>query len=151
MASELNLGRVKGTDGAPGTPGKDGKSAYQAAVEKGYTGTEAEFNAALLALKESPFLPLVGGILTGDLKFNGSEELGVVLYGTRADGVRLYYRGSGAAGLNCVSLKIAGMDGMREGTIFNLADPVSDTYAANKRYVDKTIKASVSGAIEGAY
>ena len=67
----INLGHVVGLDG---------KSAYQAAVDAGYTGTEAEFNAALLALKESPFLPLVGGILTGDLKFNGSEELGVVLY-----------------------------------------------------------------------
>lgn len=41
---------LPGKDGAPGADGKDGapgKSAYQAAVEKGYTGTEEEFNAAL--------------------------------------------------------------------------------------------------------
>lgn len=38
MANKLNLGRVKGTDG---------KSAYQAAVEGGYTGSESEFNSAL--------------------------------------------------------------------------------------------------------
>lgn len=31
----------------PGPPGPPGKSAYEAAVEGGYTGTEAEFNAAL--------------------------------------------------------------------------------------------------------
>ena len=32
------------TQGTPGTPGK---TAYQSAVEAGYTGTEEEFNAAL--------------------------------------------------------------------------------------------------------
>lgn len=73
MASELNLGRVKGTDGAPGTPGapgipgKDGKSAYQAAVEKGYTGTEEEFNAALAGMQNAPFLPQKGGEIEGVL------------------------------------------------------------------------------------
>lgn len=36
-----------GEQGDPGTPGADGKSAYQQAKEAGYTGTEAEFNAAL--------------------------------------------------------------------------------------------------------
>lgn len=47
----INLGRVVGTDGTNGT---DGKSAYAAAVEGGYTGTEAEFYAALadIATKE---------------------------------------------------------------------------------------------------
>ena len=36
---------LPGKDGAPGADGKDGapgKSAYQAAKEKGYTGTEEE-------------------------------------------------------------------------------------------------------------
>lgn len=37
-----------GADGSPGKDGADGKSAYQYAVEGGYTGTEAEF-AALIA------------------------------------------------------------------------------------------------------
>lgn len=48
----INLGRVVGTDGTNGT---DGKSAYAAAVEGGYTGTEAEFYAALadIATKEN--------------------------------------------------------------------------------------------------
>lgn len=44
---------LPGKDGAPGADGKDGapgKSAYQAAKEKGYTGTEEEFNAALASI-----------------------------------------------------------------------------------------------------
>ncbi len=36
-----------GAAGAPGEKGTDGKSAYQAAQDGGYTGTEAAFNAAL--------------------------------------------------------------------------------------------------------
>ena len=36
-----------GQPGADGAPGADGKSAYQYAVEGGYTGTEAEFSAKL--------------------------------------------------------------------------------------------------------
>lgn len=36
-----------GKDGADGSPGSDGKSAYEYAVEDGYTGTEAEFSAKL--------------------------------------------------------------------------------------------------------
>ena len=47
---ELRLGYVRGRDGTNGTNGKDGvdgKSPYQVAVENGWTGTEADFNAAL--------------------------------------------------------------------------------------------------------
>lgn len=36
-----------GADGAPGAQGADGKSAYQYAVDGGYTGTEAQFQALL--------------------------------------------------------------------------------------------------------
>ena len=36
-----------GRDGADGQPGADGKSAYQYAVEGGYTGAEAEFSAKM--------------------------------------------------------------------------------------------------------
>ena len=49
--------------GADGQTGADGKSAYQAAVEKGYTGTEEEFNAALAGMQDGPFLPLSGGTI----------------------------------------------------------------------------------------
>ena len=46
-------------DGEKGDPGADGKSAYQYAVEGGYTGTEAEF-AEKLAME----IPVVDGTLT---------------------------------------------------------------------------------------
>lgn len=36
-----------GKPGAPGTDGKDGKSAFQSAVDGGFTGEEADFNSAL--------------------------------------------------------------------------------------------------------
>lgn len=42
-----------GVDGSPGTPGAngaDGKSAYQAAVSGGYTGSETDFNNALAGI-----------------------------------------------------------------------------------------------------
>ena len=44
---------LPGKDGAPGADGKDGapgKSAYQAAVDGGYIGSEQEFNAALASI-----------------------------------------------------------------------------------------------------
>ena len=49
----VNAGPLKGpkgdtgTTGAQGEPGTDGKSAYEAAQDGGYTGTETAFNAAL--------------------------------------------------------------------------------------------------------
>ena len=42
---------AKGDKGDAGSPGADGKSAYAAAQEGGYTGTEAAFNAALAAVE----------------------------------------------------------------------------------------------------
>ena len=39
-----------GQGGAPGKDGLPGKSAYQAAVDGGYIGSEQEFNAALASI-----------------------------------------------------------------------------------------------------
>lgn len=70
---------LPGKDGAPGADGKDGapgKSAYQAAKEKGYTGTEEEFNTALTGMQSAPFLPLAGGIMQGPLSLSGNPTEG---------------------------------------------------------------------------
>lgn len=70
---------LPGKDGAPGADGKDGapgKSAYQAAKEKGYTGTEEEFNTALAGMQSAPFLPLAGGIMQGPLSLSGNPTEG---------------------------------------------------------------------------
>lgn len=53
-----------GAAGATGPQGPTGKSAYQYAVDGGYTGTEAEFQALL---SSGPWLPISGGTLTGAL------------------------------------------------------------------------------------
>ena len=51
---------VQGIQGVAGVAGQDGKSAYQTAVEGGYSGTETAFNAALVEMpnhiadKENP-------------------------------------------------------------------------------------------------
>lgn len=63
-----------GTPGAKGDPGVNGKSAYQTAVDAGYTGTEADFNAALLAMKDSPFLSTSGGTVGEDFAILDTEK-----------------------------------------------------------------------------
>lgn len=69
--SQVSLGKVKGDNGA------DGESPYQAAVKEGYNGTEAEFYAALVSLKDGPFLPLSGGTMEGVLAMGGNAISGV--------------------------------------------------------------------------
>jgi len=62
-----------GATGPAGPAGTDGKSPYQAAVAEGYTGTEAEFYAALVSLKDAPFLPLSGGSMTGAISMGNKK------------------------------------------------------------------------------
>ena len=42
-----SIGALQGPQGPAGVSGQDGKSAYQSAVEAGYSGTETAFNAVL--------------------------------------------------------------------------------------------------------
>ncbi len=53
-----------GPPGPAGADGADGKSAYQQAVDGGYTGTDEEFQAILAT---GPWLPTSGGTMTGTL------------------------------------------------------------------------------------
>lgn len=53
-----------GSTGATGPQGPTGKTAYQYAVEGGYTGTEAQFKTLM---GTGPWLPMSGGTLTGRL------------------------------------------------------------------------------------
>ena len=68
-----------GQPGADGAPGADGKSAYQYAVEGGYTGTETEF-VAKLAQEMPTALPnpnklILSGAVTAE--YDGSSEVSV--------------------------------------------------------------------------
>lgn len=49
-----------------------GKSAYQSAVDGGYQGTEAEFNAALANGGTEDALPLAGGTMEGNIDMDGN-------------------------------------------------------------------------------
>lgn len=59
---------ARGSDGAKGTDGTDGKSAYQAAVEAGYTGTETEFATLMnsIASKQDKIIGTIGQVVGFD-------------------------------------------------------------------------------------
>lgn len=59
---------AKGADGTDGAAGADGKSAYQAAVEAGYTGTETEFAALMNSIddKQDKIIGTVGQVVGFD-------------------------------------------------------------------------------------
>lgn len=80
----------EGPQGPAGVSGQNGKSAFTAAVEAGYTGTETAFNEALsnvpghIANKNNPHevtaeqvgaLPLTGGTMTGPIDYIGTQEV----------------------------------------------------------------------------
>lgn len=62
----------------PTVAGKDGKTAYQAAVSAGYTGTESAFNTALASVGNKQATINVSGILKG----NGSGSVTQAVSGT---------------------------------------------------------------------
>ena len=67
---------AQGPQGPAGDAGADGKSAYQYAVEGGYTGTETEFAAKLAQEKFSnPYALTFAGAVTGS--YDGSEAVTV--------------------------------------------------------------------------
>ena len=127
---------LPGKDGAPGADGKDGapgKSAYQAAKEKGYTGTEEEFNTALAGMQSAPFLPLSGGTVEGVLEIRSGIEFG---YGSNS----IELSPSSASRLELVANASGGSsDGSIGGTVelIGLSAPTASNSAANKQYVDE--------------
>ncbi len=68
----------KGDPGADGAPGADGKSAYEAAQDGGYTGTEAAFNAALAGVEDKADKSVSAAVaLTAAGWSNGVQTLAV--------------------------------------------------------------------------
>lgn len=110
-----------GKDGAQGAPGPAGKSAYQSAQENGYTGSEAEFYAALVALKDGPFLPLKGGRL---------EDSASITWG---DGTAAMAASNDVGLLVQTRAKLINVD---DSVISNLGTPTGEYHAATKGYVD---------------
>ena len=69
-----------GADGEQGPPGPTGKTAYQYAVDGGYTGTEADFQALM---GTGPWLPL-GGAAKSAVKLETARTIKVNLASTSA-------------------------------------------------------------------
>lgn len=133
-----------GQDGADGAPGAAGKSAYQAAVEKGYTGTEEEFNTALAGMQGAPFLPLSGGTMTGDLKIEAHS-----LFMGPQDSVEL--KAPDTENALEINLGGPGVKFYNANRLGNLGSPTTATDAVNKGYVDGLVGDinSVLDAING--
>ena len=106
---ELNLGKVvgpqgpqgatgptgaEGKQGPPGATGEAGKSAYQAAKDGGYTGTEAEFNAVIAVIDRhsrrhrmdgaDPLTPMDIGALQ---HYYGLTDIGLTMGSETIDGI----------------------------------------------------------------
>lgn len=148
---------LPGKDGAPGADGKDGapgKSAYQAAKEKGYTGTEEEFNTALAGMQSAPFLPLAGGVVTGNLILGVDSSSGSALYIGSENGAQVVFDSTWRLRVLADTI-IFGQNSndqksliFHNGQIKNLSLPGSPNDAANKQYVDEHAGAKV---ILGSY
>ncbi len=147
-----------GADGAQGPPGPTGKTAYQYAVDGGYTGTEADFQALM---GTGPWLPLGGGTMAGvlgvqpglktelnvGLKFfadNPAEMLnsGVMFKTT-------YGPNSEAIVQVMPAITTWSGDIGAQARIRGVSDPQTDHDAANKVYVDRV--ASIVAANAGAH
>lgn len=118
-----------GPQGPSGQNGEDGKSPFQAAVDEGYTGTEAEFYAALVSLGNGPFLPISGGMLEvgQGLEFATSERSGE----SDVPVIRTYSNG------NKIRLVGSGLDD--NVVLAGVGDPAERTDAVNKGYLDDTV------------
>lgn len=142
---------LPGKDGAPGADGKDGapgKSAYQAAKEKGYTGTEEEFNTALAGMQSAPFLPLAGGTMKSGATIQGTDSLSIISpqqiqIATGSTAIRITGN-TIVLGGDSANTSFFGTLNMGGYPIKSVPSPVDSADAANKQYVDEHAGARVA-------
>lgn len=144
-----------------GPPGTGGKTAYQYAVDGGYTGTEEEFK---VLMGSGPWLPLSGGELSGQLSVPGLKiadqqnsqydkilgthivkDPAIAIEGTSTDAV------IGVVFQQYATKKLAVRGVTAEGTYANLPiliplTPTQDNHAASKHYVDTSTFSIASNA-----
>lgn len=88
----------------------------------------------------SDYLPLTGGTLTGDLKFDGDS-----IRATNGKKLRIYGQdpsGNNRTFIDLQNANHAGVDGAEDGyrlKLYHLAEPEAPLQAANKQYVDRLI------------
>lgn len=125
----------KGDAGSVGADGTPGKSAYEYAVEGGYTGTESEFRALISG---GPWLPLSGGTMTGAIRLKTSTGgVGEVrLEGSATNGTNVGQFGFTSNGRPTFSFAEKSGSSTVPMRICGVAEPVGANDAANKEYVD---------------
>lgn len=119
-------------------PGAGEKSAYQYAVDGGYTGTEAEFQALM---GTGPWLPVSGGTVYGEIAFsapfNGvdvSNTFKLCQVQEYPNSMATYFSGWGFNGLILTDILHMG-----NNKITGLGQPDTGCDAAPKSYVDQTV------------
>lgn len=153
MAVIVNGKKVAGL-GQPGKDGAPGKSAYQAAKEKGYTGTEEEFNTALAGMQSAPFLPLAGGTMKSGATIQGTDSLSIISpqqiqIATGSTAIRITGN-TIVLGGDSANTSFFGTLNMCGYPIKSVPYPVDSTDAANKQYVDEHTIMSAVGASTGS-
>ncbi len=133
--------------------GADGKSAYDYAVDGGFTGTEAEFQSLMAQaqnLDGGPFLPLSGGEMTGVVNFGKLPIRGI-------DRIELKNKSSVDIPMSDeVSTIQVGSSGFTFHIGSNRArlwigDPVGPYNATHKQYVDESIQQAILDSWGKAY
>lgn len=99
LASLRGADGVPGADGQDGQDGSDGKSAYQYAVDGGYTGTEAEFAAKLAEEAPAKLSQLTNDLITGaevgqTVRITAVDDNGVPTAWEAVDMEELFYIGT---------------------------------------------------------
>lgn len=145
MAIKVNGKFVAGTKGKDGEPGK---SAYEYAVEGGYTGTEEEFKTLI---GSGPWLPVIGGTMTGNIDMGGQKNVNRLFsinFEPIPSSTPLYFSSPGfhVIGDNLIAHKA----GSSVTKIF-VNTPEENFHAANKKYVDDSIKVAITNSWASAY
>lgn len=117
-----------GADGPKGDDGDAGKSAYQQAVEGGYTGTEAEFGEMLAS---GPWLPTAGG----NVNYISIQNEGGL--GLEASATEPYLVIASKVGPGIISPSRAPL---------GVGNPTKNDHAATKQYVDDAVASSGGGS-----
>ena len=147
-----NLKGNKGDTGSAGAAGKDGKSAYQYAVEGGYTGTEAEFAEKLASGALTVHVTDNNGTLSADKSYsdisnaiNTGIPVLVDYYGTGLPLIQAYADGLAFGTFTC--------DESGVGTVIIEITPNGEVYdiSAVVATLPNPNAITFTGAVNGSY
>ena len=160
-----------GARGPAGPAGADGRSAYQQAVDGGYTGSESGFNAILAS---GPWLPTAGGTMKDDINMNGNRLTRVGAPQAATDAVNQQHmdeaiaakarpytslgtKFTGVNGATMVSVPVEDLDSYDELVViaeasFNMScDTNQEAYAALYAFSEDNPVLQVSNASDSGY